>query len=160
MNRRWLVWNAPGSATIRLLKIVLQNFCVEKIIFFRLLMLQGIIDLLVKAKVIHQEIHTFTHISLGGVERWGLLEIVKLIMVSAIIVLRMLNIIVIIQRRSLWDSLQLTLMSWKFILVMMSSLLFLKLLHMSLRFILLNLLSLWIDLSYVLRWQLMMIFLF
>ena len=63
MVRRRLV-RAAGSTTIRLLKIVLQNVCIEKIIFFTLLLLQGIFDFLVDAKVIYQEIHTFTHISL------------------------------------------------------------------------------------------------
>lgn len=151
MVRRRLV-RAAGSTTIRLLKIVLQNVCIEKIIFFTLLLLQGIFDFLVDAKVIYQEIHTFTHISLWGIQRWGLLEIVKLIMVITILVLRMLNVIVIVQRRSLWDSLQLARMSWKFILVMMPSLLFPLISDMpSLRFIMLNFLTMWINLSAVLR---------
>lgn len=108
-------------------------------------MLQRIIDLLVEAKVIHQEVHTFTNISLRGIQ--SLLEIVKLIMVCTIIVLRMLYIIVIIQRRSLRDSLQLALMSRIFILMMMPSLFFPIMPHMILSFILLNFLNLWIYLS-------------
>jgi hypothetical protein len=77
-------------------------------------------------------------------------------MVCTIIVLRMLYIIVIIQRRSLRDPLQLALMSRIFILMMMSSLFFLFMLHMALSFILLNFLNLWIYLSAVLRRHRMM----